>query len=95
MARCVYNIEVRVMKVKRSVLGENRDAALALKLIGIHNRGFVLFKLMGTRLPKQRVHERGLSMVDMRDNGNISNFFSSFLILRSLHHGLLRVARRH
>ena len=54
-------------------LGEDGDAALALLVVGIQ-RPFLDLLIVADRagLLQEVVDERGLAMVDMGDNGNIS-----------------------
>ena len=54
-------------------LGEDGDAALALEVVGIHGPLFdplVLAERAG--LPEQHVDQRGLAMVDVRDDRDVS-----------------------
>ena len=56
------------------VLGENRDTALALQLVGIHHALDVVF--VGTEcaaLIEHGVDQRGFAVVDVRDDGDIAN----------------------
>ena len=55
------------------VLGENRDAALALELVAVHRAlGHALVGAERAALVQQRVDERGLAVVDVRDDGDVA-----------------------
>ena len=56
------------------VLGEDRDALLALEVAGVeHALGHVLVRAEGAGLPEQRVDERRLAVVDVRDDGDVAD----------------------
>ena len=55
------------------VLGQNRDAALALELVAVHGAfGDALVGSERAALVQQRVDQRGLAMVDVRDDGDVA-----------------------
>src|SRR5207248_8570303 len=55
------------------VLGEDRDALLALEVHRIeHTLGHVLVRAERTRLPQHRVDERRLPVVDVRDDRDVA-----------------------
>ena len=59
------------------VLGEDRDALLALQVDGIHDPLVdVLVRAKRTRLPEHGVDERRLPMIDMGDDGDIAKIIS-------------------
>ena len=43
---------------------------------GVARGGYVLADAEGTRLPQHRVHERGLAMVDVRDDRDVADVIS-------------------
>ena len=56
-----------------AVLRKNRDSALALKWIRVEQAWmFALSKFHHTRLGEHRINERRLSVVDVRDDGNVT-----------------------
>jgi hypothetical protein len=58
----------------RSVLGQDRDAALALEVFAVqHAVGHDLVGAEHARLAQEAVHERRLSVVDVRDDGNVAD----------------------
>ena len=57
----------------RGVLGENRDAALALQLVAVHGAlGDPLVGAERAALVQQRIDQRGLAVVDVRDDGDVA-----------------------
>ena len=62
--------------VDGSVLGENGDALLALQITGVHDALAGLFDRVALRersgLPEHCVNQRGLAMIDVCDDGDIS-----------------------
>ena len=62
-----------VSPTRTAVFLANRDPALALEVARVHHA--ILQKLMlfeGARLPEQKVQKRGFSVVNVRDDANIS-----------------------
>ena len=58
----------------RGVLGQDRDAALALERVGVHHAlGDLLVGPERAGLPEHLVDERGLAVVDVRDDGDVAN----------------------
>jgi hypothetical protein len=56
------------------VFGEDGDSALALEVIGVHDAlGVVFVGTEGAALVQHGVNERGLSVVNVRDDGDITN----------------------
>ena len=69
----VDDVEVDVAVAHRGVLGENRDALLALQVVGVHDALVdVLVLAERAGLPQQRVDERGLAVVDVGDDREIA-----------------------
>ena len=70
VARRVHDVDDGVAVLDRRVLGEDRDAALLLELARVHDELLdVLAGAEGAALLEQRVHERRLAVVDVRDDG--------------------------
>src|SRR6266404_4265212 len=68
------DIGLVVMEKQRGVFGEDGDAALALKVVGIHDaldEGFVGAEDAG--LPEHGVDEGGFAVVDVGDDGDVAN----------------------
>ena len=71
----VDDIDPRVLPDDRGRLGENGDAALALEIVRIHHPfGDPLVLAERAGLLEQAVDERGLAVVDMRDDGDVTKF---------------------
>ena len=73
MSRSVNDVDGGVAIRERDVLGQNRDPSLPLEIIRIQDQvvGELIFAKLAT-LPEQAVHQAGLAMVDMGDDGNIA-----------------------
>ena len=70
----VHNVDARAVIGDGGVLGQDRDAAFALEIIGVHHplhHGFALPE--NAALPEHGVHQRGLAVVHMRDDGDVAN----------------------
>ena len=73
MAGRVHDVDQRVAVVHRGVLGEDGDAALALELVAVHGAlGHPLVGPEHTALAEHRVDERGLAVIDVRDDGDVA-----------------------
>ena len=80
MSGCVDDIDLRSFIIYSGVFAQDRDPALALQVIGIHDP--LLHSLIlteNTALFQKPVHQRGLAVVDMGDNRYISDIFSLLL----------------
>ena len=74
MARRVDDIDADAVPLDAGAFGQDGDAALALQIVGVHGAvGHLLVLAHRTGLAQQRVHQRGLAMVDMGDDGNIAD----------------------
>ncbi len=73
MAGCIDQVDPHALPLDRRRLGEDRDPALALLVVGVHDaldRG-----LVGGEHPgglQHCIHEGGLAVVDVRDQGDIA-----------------------
>ena len=90
VARGVDDVDLGVAIGDGGVLGENGDAPLALKVAGVHDPLHDLLVLpVDAALLQHRVHQRSLTVVDVGDNGHISQVVlthvdnSSFSTLRT------------
>src|SRR4030095_11061253 len=62
-----------VVIVNGRVLRENGNAALTLKFVAVHRAlGDAFVGAERSTLMKHRVHERGLAVVDVGDDGNVA-----------------------
>ena len=73
----VDDVELDVAVVDRRVLGEDRDALLALEVHRVHDAiGDVLVGAEGAGLPEHGVDERRLAVVDVGDDGDVAEVVS-------------------
>ena len=71
----VDDVDAGVLPVDRRRLGQDGDAAFLFEVVGIHGAlGDALVVAEGAGLPEQLVDEGGFSMVDVRDDRDITNF---------------------
>ncbi len=87
MAGRVDDVYLHVLVVDGDVLRQDGDAALALLVVGVQHALFDLLVLAEHMAgPQQAVHERGLAVVDVGDDGNVA-----YAVL--LHFGSLPLAK--
>ena len=69
----IDNIDLNVLVVHRSILCKNSDASLLLDIIRVHysRNGLLIFSVY-TALLEQSVNERGLTVVNVRNDRNVS-----------------------
>ena len=74
VARRVDDVDLDVAVPDRGVLGEDRDALLALQVHRVHHAlRDVLVLAERAGLPEHRVDERRLAVVDVRDDGDVAD----------------------
>ena len=74
MARRVDDVDAMTFPLHRSALGQNGDAALALQIVGVH--GALVHMLIvadGAGLFQQLIDQRGLAVVDVSNNGDVTD----------------------
>ena len=72
VARRVDDVDQQVLVVNRRVLRQDGDTALALEVGVVHHAlDQALVDAEGAALPEQGVDQRGLAMVDVRDDGDV------------------------
>ncbi len=79
----VHDVDLDVVVKNGRVLGQDGDAALALQFVGIHDAVHQL--LVGAKyaaLAEHGVHQRGLAVVDVGDDGDVANTQDDFLRCR-------------
>ncbi len=77
MAGRVDNVDAIVAPSDRRILGENRDPALALQVVRIHDAFLqILARIERAGLTQQLIDERGLAMIDVCDDGDVAKFLS-------------------
>ena len=70
----VDDVDPRVLELDRGVLGQDRDAALALLILAVHGAfGRDLPGAEGSREAEHRVDERGLAVVDVGHDGQVAD----------------------
>ena len=73
VTRGVYNIDLRIFIMYRSVLCQNRNAALTLQIVAVHDALFhYLIGTEGTALLQHLVDQRCLAVVNVRDDCDVS-----------------------
>ena len=73
VARRVDDVDQGAVIVDRGVLGQDRDAALALELVAVHGAlGDALVGAEDAALMQQGVDERRLAVVDVGDDGDVA-----------------------
>jgi hypothetical protein len=77
VARRVQDVDLDAAVADRGVLRHDRDAALALQVHRVHDAvGDLLVLAERAGLPEHRVHQGGLAVVDVRDDGDVADVFS-------------------
>ena len=73
----IDDIDLHAVIVHRRILGQNRDAAFALEVARVHDAlGGRLILAVDAALTEHLVHQRGLAVVNVRDDRNVSQIFS-------------------
>ena len=79
VTRSIYDVDLHhllclvVPDLNSGVLGQDRDAALTLQVVGIHHPlDDLLVFAEDARLAKKPVHQRGLAMVNVSNDSNIT-----------------------
>jgi hypothetical protein len=73
----VYNIDFGVVKKQGGVFGENGDSAFAFQIVGIHDPFHHRFVgPENSALPQHGIHEGGLTVVYVGDDGDVANILS-------------------
>ncbi len=74
VTRGVDDVDVGALILHGTVLGEDGDAALAFQVVRIHHPlGDVLMGGEGPRLAQKLVHQRGLAVIHVGDDGDVAN----------------------
>ena len=70
----VHDVDLHALVVDGRVLGHDRDALLALEVDRVHDPlGHVLVGAEDAGLPEHGVHQGGLAVVDVGDDGDVSD----------------------
>ena len=74
MARRINDYDAHTLELDRRLLGKDRDPLLALKVAAIHHALHELFVgAEGAVLAQQAVHQRGLPVVNVRNDADGAN----------------------
>ena len=75
MARGIDDVDLIILIVDSGILGENGDAALAFEIAGVHHTvdDRLVFAVHAALL-EHLIDQRGLAVVNVRDDCNIPNF---------------------
>ena len=72
----VHDVDLDVAVADRRVLRQDRDPTLALQVVRVHHPfGHVLVVAENLGLLEHRVDQRGLAVVDVRDNRDVADTF--------------------
>ena len=77
MAWSVDDIDFYTLVMNCGVFGENRNAALTLNIVGVHDT-FLDFLILteNTALFQKLVNKCCFTVIDMGDNGHVTNIFT-------------------
>jgi len=73
----VHDVDAIVIPLDGGVLGQNGNAPLFLQIVGVHDPFDVAGAIsQGARLLQQLVHQGGLAVVNVGDDGDIAQTFN-------------------
>ena len=73
----IHNVDLHAVVADGGVFGKDGNAALTLQIVGVHNAlGHRLVAAENAALAQKLVDQRGFAVVDVRDDGNISDIRS-------------------
>ncbi len=79
MARGIYDIDLDALVAHCSVLGQNGNASLPLNGVGVHDTDpHLLIVTESAGLLQKLIHQSGLAMVNVGNDGYVTNVFSLF-----------------
>ena len=75
VARRIYNIDFGIGPPNRSILRQDRNSALTLQRVRVHDAlGHLLIGTEHPRLAEHLVHQRGFPMIDVGNDGDVADF---------------------
>ena len=78
MARGIDNVDLHALVGAGAVFGQNGDAALTLDIAAVHHAlGHGLIVAESAALTQQGIHQRGLAVVNVSDNGNVAQIVTN------------------
>ncbi len=81
VARGVDDIDAVVVPLDGGVLRQDGDTALLFLVVGVHDPlGALVLAVQGAGLLQQLVHQRGLAVVDVGDNGDVAKFLYHWVL---------------
>ena len=91
----VHDVDLDVVVENGRVLGQNGDAALALQFVGVHHALDVgLVGAEGAALVQHGVHQRGLAVVHVRDDGDVAKTLAQNLTVLPVGENRVRSGKR-
>ena len=74
VARRVHDVDLHALPAHGRVLGQDRDPPLPLQRVGVHDPLFhLLVGTEGSGLPEHLIHQGGLAVIDVGDDGQVTN----------------------
>ncbi len=85
VARCIHDVDFRVVVEQRRVFRQNRNPALALEVVRVHHALHDdLIVAEDATLVQHSVHQRGLTVIHVGDDGDIANLRHGILAFSSI-----------
>ena len=82
---CIHDVDLdrfasdRIRDGDGRVLGQDGDATLALEVVRVHHAlGYLLVVTEGVRLAQETIHQGGFAMVDVGNDGNVTEIGACF-----------------
>ena len=77
MSGCVDDVDLGVLILNRSVLGKDGDYTLLFNCAGVHDSFLYLLIIPEySALSQQFIYQRCLAVIDMGNNGNVTDIVS-------------------
>ena len=74
VARGIHDVDLGAVPPHGGVLGQDGDAPLPLQRVGVHHPLLhLLVGPEGPRLPEHLIHQGGLAVIDVGDDGQVTN----------------------
>ena len=74
----VHDVDLHALVIQRDILRENRDAALTFEIVRVEHAGLSQFRIAKlAALLEQRIDERRLAVIDVRDDRDVANVAAS------------------
>ena len=87
----IDDVDAGIAVADGGILGKDGNAALPLQVVGVHDAIHrLLIGAVSTALLEHLVHQRGLAVVNVGDDGNVAKFFVSHWYIVSLAPGRTR-----